>query len=313
MKKALSVLFALSLALLSVITVGATSIYDDINYSGVMGSYYDDGTGESDGSDSRITLTDGVSYDSAKKLYYYSTSLGFVTSDIYDGMMTTSAIKLDVPEEIDAKLYKDGEIVDGDISTVSEPGRYNLCYADNSGIETAIFSFVICSSITCDAGAYTLPDGFSVDGLIKDGTKIASPSTVIPLTENGVYSIEYHCNATGVRYTLNLTVDTVPPELTFTGLDDGSAWGPVGISGVEENGTVLVYRDGQEEAYSDTLTKSGNYEIIALDEAGNKTVYNFTIMIYLNKGSIVFFVILVLIAAGVGAYVIVSRKKLRVR
>lgn len=313
MKKTITVLLVLCLCLLPVLTCGATSVYDDINYSGVLGSFYDDGTGESSVANTRITISDTCSYDSSKRLYYYSTNLGYITSDTFDGMMTTGSVKILAPEELTVTLFCDGQAVETDLTDIKEPGRYSLRYSDNNGMDATVLSFTIVAPVTCSAGAYTLPAGFAVDTLTKDGEQIPAPAAYVPFEEDGIYRVEYHCTATGIRYTLNITVDTVPPEITLSGLKNGSAWGPVTVSDIEKNGTVLVFRDGQAEDFTEKLTKSGRYELVAVDEAGNKTSYSFTIMIYLNAGSFIFFLVLVLIAAGVGAYIILSRKKLRIR
>lgn len=50
-----------------------------------------------------------------------------------------------------------------------------------------------------------------------------------------------------------------------------------------------------------------------MDKAGNVTQYAFTILIYFDLNSLLFFGIALAAAAAVGAYIVISRKRLTVR
>ena len=71
--------------------------------------------------------------------------------------------------------------------------------------------------------------------------------------------------------------------------------------------------DGKSYSYRDELTESGSYEITVSDAAGNESTYTFTIEVYLdNSAFAVIFIILALII-GVVVYMVLERKRLRVR
>ena len=76
---------------------------------------------------------------------------------------------------------------------------------------------------------------------------------------------------------------------------------------------INIYHDGEKIGRKDVLTESGEYYIELADEAGNKTSYSFTILIYFDGSSWLFILILLAAAIGVVIYLFRARKHLRVR
>jgi hypothetical protein len=66
-------------------------------------------------------------------------------------------------------------------------------------------------------------------------------------------------------------------------------------------------------SYREELTLSGDYVIVLQDEAGNLTHYEFSILVYLDANSWIFFALVVLAVAGIGVYLYLERKRMRVR
>ena len=318
MKKSFSVLLAFLLAVLSSATVLYVSATDvDMGYEGVLDSYYDsDGIKSvSDDSTARTTVTGNISYDSTSKLFYYLVSdiAKPFTSNVCDGMVTTEAVSLSAPDGISAQLYRDGELYDGDLNSITATGNYVYRVGTNQDTSERILEFTIVGKVTGLISSYTIPDGFAVDSLTFNGEMKQTSSSVVTFDEDGDYNLSYRCSATRVVYSLNITIDHTPPEIVLEGIEDGKIRGPVEIKGLEEGASVSVYRDGEAEAYTSTLTKSGKYDLIVTDKAGNKSTYSFTILIYLNYGTFFFFAAIVLIIVAVAVWMIVSKKKMRVR
>ena len=298
-------------------SAGATTYDNDIDmdYSGVLGSYYETGIPENKEQSTRVAVTPSISYSGVEKLYYYSVAdiASSFRANVMDGMITGEPVNLFAPDGVSCELYHDGELYSGAMTGITEPGAYVLRVKANNGISASVLSFTIVGSATGALSGYTMPEGFSVTGVLYNGAAVSTRENYVDLTEDGDYSIGYRCNATGVAYSLRVTADHTAPELKLEALEKGKAWGPVDISDVEPGGTVAVYRNGEEEPYSRELTKSGQYELVVSDAAGNKTSYSFTIMIYFNSGSLFFVLAVAVILAGVAAYVLIARKKLRVR
>ena len=148
----------------------------------------------------------------------------------------------------------------------------------------------------------------------RDGQDVSGPTTRVELLTEGEDSIEYGCPKAGLSYTLGLTVDHTPPELTFTGVDEqGRARGPVTFE-VEKGDNVTCLKDGSEYTPRRmTLNQAGKYVLTVTDKAGNSNTYYVTILLYLNAQSVVFFALFIAIIAALVAYLQICRRRMRVR
>lgn len=266
-----------------------------------------------------IKLSDRAYYDTENGCYCYTLSTAgvTVTSSIMDGMLTQDEVAITIPDNLIFELYRNGELYGEDFSFISEQGSYTLNYIKDGGSEH-VLSFRIIGKIVGDLYLYPMPAGFRVVEVFKDGERIATRREEADLTEEGSYEISYRSPTAELDYELRVTVDHTPPSFVLTGLKEGTARGPVQISELEAGVSLYVYLEGtpirvKSENGVFELTQSGRYTVLAIDEAGNETREQFTILIYLTAGSILFFLIL---AAGIVAgivYAIMARKRLRIR
>ena len=161
-----------------------------------------------------------------------------------------------------------------------------------------------------------MPEGFRITDVKRDGENVNWSRTYVDTSAEGRYLITYECPKTSVSYTLDVTVDTTPPELVLLGVDEsGRARGPVSIEGKGERDTLTVTKNGEPMSMllSYTLTQSGRYVATITDEAGNSNAYSFAIMVYLDKNSRIFVVMFLAAVAAVAGIFFYHRKHLRVR
>jgi hypothetical protein len=118
---------------------------------------------------------------------------------------------------------------------------------------------------------------------------------------------------TNVSYQLLLKTDFTGPVLSLENVENGKAQGPVDISDAKKAAYITIYHDGEKIGRKDVLTESGEYYIELADEAGNKTTYSFTILIYFDGNSWLFFLLIIGSCVGIIIYLVHSRKHLRVR
>ena len=142
---------------------------------------------------------------------------------------------------------------------------------------------------------------------------ISFEKNYIKLTEEGEYKISYRCLRTNISYQLQLKTDFTGPVLSLAEVKDGKAQGPVDISDAKNAASVTIYHDGEKISRKDVLTESGEYYIELADEAGNKTTYTFTILIYFDGNSWLFFLLMVGSCVLVLIYLVRARRRLRVR
>ena len=265
----------------------------------------------------RVQLSDTMYYDFDQKGFVFiSPRFGAeIGANVADGMVTKEKVSIVVPGGVATTLYKDGKVVEKPaLSAISEPGGYVLRIGNGSENED-LLSFTITSTTTGSLNYYSMPESFYVTSVTRDGQDLSGPTSRVELLTEGEYSIEYGCPKAGLSYTLSLTVDHTPPELTFTGADErGRARGPVTYAGLEKGDTVTCLKDGSEYTpRRATLSQMGKYVLTVTDKAGNSNTYYVTILLYLNAQSVVFFALFIAIVAALVAYLQISRRRMRVR
>ncbi len=291
----------------------------NIDYSGSVSPY--DGSPVAEESEivaKSVQLPDGSTYDRDSHTFNYSVSgyQGQVSSTVCNGMIVTDSVTITLPEEMDAILYCKGkEATDVDLAEITEPGSYSLVV---SGQETdkQVLSFDIVSEKTGQITSYTLPEGFVIQTVEKDDVMQApNYSRTVDLSAEGAYDIAYRCTSSGINYSLRVEIDHTLPTVEFVGINGSVANGPVTITGLAETDTVkVIFNDEEVNAPSNGVLRSvGSYRVTVFDDAGNSVSKDFTIRMYLNVQGIIFVALIVAVFIGVGVYMYVSRKRLRVR
>lgn len=265
-----------------------------------------------------IRLTSSMSYDTGTREFVYpvADSGNEVRSSAADGMIVTGSVQISGATVL---IYKDGELLEGDSSTITEPGDY-VVMAQYGSQTPRLFTFTLAGKAISTVYAYDLPSGMIVNSATRDGEEISYDGTSIPMREDGLYHVVYECVSTGAFYTLDLNVDRTPPELQFDGkIDDHNrVHSALRFSGVEEGDVLYVRLDGVQidvPVHGDgtgELTQSGSYIITVFDAAGNSTEYGYTVMLYFNASSLAFFAVLIAALAAVIIYVRIKRKRLEI-
>ncbi len=268
----------------------------------------DDNSGTSAGS--RVSIGDGAVYDRDTKMYCYSVYGGEVAMNIPSGAVTTSPVSITIPEGMETRLYINGEELTGvDYANIGAVGKYVLRFSDT---EEKFLTFTIVGSVTGIITGYQIPAGFTVSSATFNDSPLEA-STYVDMSQEGVYAVSYYCAKTGVTHYLNVTIDNTPPVLKLEGVENGYAKGPVDISDLDKDAHIYITLNGDKLKYEDVLTQSGTYDIIVSDDAGNVSSYSFVIGVYFNAAAGVVILVILLLVAGLAVYLILSRRKLRVR
>ena len=263
-----------------------------------------------------VNISGNTYYDAENKAFVYyvdSSSAQAIYSSVADGMITEQAVVVKADAGVAFEVYLDGERVESvSGGTFQQPGEYVVMYMGGA-VSERVFSFTIvpeqCNYVT----GYSLPIGFEIVEATLNEQPVAFHNNYIKLADEGEYDIQYRCIKTNVPYQLLLRTDFTGPELSLEEVAEGVARGPVDISEAKDAAVVNLYHNGEKIARKDVLTESGEYYIELADEAGNKTTYSFTILIYFDGNSWLFFVLVLAACIGVLIYLMHSRKHLRVR
>ena len=263
-----------------------------------------------------IHISGTTYYDSDEKVFLYfvdTAASKTVRSNVADGMITDQTVTVKADAGVALAVYMNGKRLEGvSGGTFRTPGEYVVMYLGGS-ISERVFSFTIvpqlCNSIT----SYTLPKGFQMLEATLDDVAVPFESDYIKFSGEGQYMIRYRCVKTDVVYQLQMKTDFTGPTLALKEVTNGTARGPVDISDARNAAAVNIYHNGEKIKRKDVLTESGEYHIELADAAGNKTTYTFTILVYFDGNSWLFFLMVLGACVGVVIYLLHSRKHLRVR
>lgn len=266
----------------------------------------------------RVWLTNSCYYDSTTREFCYpiEESGTEVRANVADGMIVTEPVSV---KGVTLLIYRDGERWEGDPTSITEPGEY-VVMAQVGNQTPRMFTFTLAGIGVSTVYSYNLPAGMYVIEATRDEMPIAYERASVPMQEDGLYHVVYECIAAETVYELNLNVDRTPPEIEFSGEIDENhrVHSALSFSGLQEGDTIRVLLDGVPVDVavnpdgSGVLPDSGNYIITVFDAAGNSTEYGYIVMLYLNAGSLGFFLLLAATGIAVIVYIFIKRKRLEI-
>lgn len=291
---------------------------NDPYYSGEVDSVTGDALNASTSSVTRVRISETTYYDMDARTFVYPTGSGIyeVRANVADGMVVGEPVSITADAGVEVTVSRNGTALEeADLTHIDAPGRYVIGVSGTDS-SVSLFGFTIVGKTANLPGGYVMPEGFYILDATLDGEETYFERSYIGMDDEGLYEIEYVCPETTLHYTLSTTIDRTPPELTFDGrLDkEGRFHSAVQISGLQEGDSVALTRDGEPTAFpaGGKLTEAGLYQLTVFDAAGNSATYPFTILVYLNLNSLLFFALVCLSAAGVLGYILIERKKLKI-
>ena len=307
MKKSLISLILAALFAFSALSCHAV----DIEYDGEVSAEEGENESGNEKTKTRVDIGDGTLFDTKTGRYIYKIGETEVSINYPRDAIVTSDVQFTVSGGTAYSVYLDGkEITKPSGNSVSEPGGYVIVVSNND--EEAI-RFTIAGKKTGKLYSYKVPENFEIVSASLDGKDIKPSNNSVDMDKEGEYVINYRCIKTEENYNVDIIVDHTAPTLALKEVVDGHASGPVDISDLERGAKIKVYVDGTLINAKDKLEQSGLYNILIEDEAGNQNDYSFRIDIYFNFDAIAFIVIIVLLLIALTVYLVLSRKKLRIR
>ena len=268
--------------------------------------------------DDQVWLSDSMYYDLLSHDFAYPVGETGLTAhaNVADGMIVRGPVNITGNALV---AYRNGSAYEGALTGMETPGDY-LIKSQVGNEMLQLFSFTIVGPTTADLYAYAVPNGMYITNATRSGEAIAFDRHEVSMQADGDYHIYYECIETGIAYVLEVTVDRQPPELEFSGsIDENNrVHSALHVAGIEEGGSIRINLDGVDIDVvpnadgSLDLPDSGRYYIEVYDAAGNRTEYSYTVLIYLNSSSLVFFILLFVSIAAVVVYIIIKRKKLKI-
>lgn len=291
----------------------------DVDYEGPLDSVTGEAAGETTDEDgvsksAKVQVSEDVIFDREQNAYVYTVGGQQIVSSVVDGMVVQGSVSIVPDAGLSVTLYRGGETLTGeDLTNITKTGEYVL-EAAAGGQSTRVLAFSLVGEAVGSITEYAMPSGFVVTTVTRDGEAVSRDRSAVDLSGEGKYHIEYSCARAGISYSLDITVDHTAPELLVEGVDeDGKARGPVTLTVSEENLSGYIEHNDSQGSFKNELTESGDYHVHLEDEAGNSTDEYFTILIYFNGSSYAFIAVVLAVLAATVAYMVLARKRLRVR
>ncbi len=319
MKLAIRSVLASALCFLLSVTAFAEQGGGDFYYTGALDSLTGEPISSSRTSEPEQTrLSDTMYYDFTRRLYAYPVEDGGyeVYANVADGMIVTEGVSISANDVAAIEVYRNGEALDSpDLSNIRQIGEYIVSAKSGDQMEN-LFSFQIIGERASLSGGYSMPDGFYILDATQDGEETFYERSYIGMEEEGFYHIEYVCPNNELHYTLETTIDRTPPQITLEGRRDeeGRFHSAVDVKGLDKDDTVSMTLNDETARFplDAHLADSGIYTLRITDSAGNTTIEQLAIMVYLDLNSFIFFALICVSIAGVLGYMLYKRKHLKV-
>ena len=315
---------ALTAALL-LIVLATGLVFADTEYSGVLNPRTNQPAGTSQSSSSaagdRDLISTGCYYDWTSHDYVYPVdgSLTEVHCSAADGMILNTPVSIDLGGDATISVYYNGSEYTGDASIVNSPGDY-VVQARVNGANKRVLSFTLVGPYASSIQTFSVPDGFFITAATRDGVDIYLDRYLVDMGQEGTYSVSYECMSTDLTYTLDVIIDRTPPSLSFSGHigQDNQVRSALKFSGVEPGGRVSLIRNGEitdvdvESDGTGIIRDTGIYLLRVYDAAGNMREYNFSILMYFDTSSWIFFLLVLASIGAVAGYILIKRKRLKI-
>lgn len=196
-----------------------------------------------------------------------------------------------VPMGVTVTIYYNGELLENQNATqFSKSGIYTFQietpYATD-GKRTV--NVTILKKKVNNVNRIILPEGFEFSSVKVDGEETTlTNKNVYECYREGRYEVSWKCSEVGESFYTTFELDTTAPTLALPEVVDGQARKPVTLEDMSGDTYVVYESDGERVVITDntkTIDVPGQYVLLACDEAGNYTRYDFTLHTYLNSGA----------------------------
>lgn len=196
--------------------------------------------------------------------------------DICDKGLANSVI-VTANEELTASLTKDGnEVAYSFGDSIAVPGQYVLRVEDQLG-NSAELAFTIVEPKT-QRFEHNFDEMSGFEKVLVNGEEKRLNYGTLELNEDGIY--EVGVVVSGKTYCFSIMVDATAPEVVLNGAENGGTTNrDVSAEWTETDVSATLMFGWETKPYQsgDILTAEGTYELVLIDDVGNKTVLTFVI------------------------------------
>lgn len=209
----------------------------------------------------------------------------------YRGGISNGGVRLVAYENLKIYMTKDNQYFEYAFEQIlNDEGEYSYTIFDDLGNkEIGFFTIIKKNKQNLN---HILQEDIQIKNITKNDEdfEYELKDGNLYLFDEGTYNVEVVDNKTNKEYSFVITIDTTPPTLEITGVENGGTTKKiVTLKNVSETPyELIIFVDGVKFEYKlgDEIEKCGRFQITLLDEAGNKTEYSFEREYSLNAASV---------------------------
>ena len=261
---------------------------------------------ENENSESDVDYDVVNHYDAERGMYVFDCGNEQFYMSVPDGMFSNYEVILDVPDTMEAVLYRNDEEIEY-TDTISDDGRYTLNVTSDTGECEVSFDLAVYSVNYMEE--FVAPEGYSFmvaeysdyngtysnvtseegdeyeEGLMIIEDQRLNLSNVFELPIDGQYDFLLQGKRGMPILSATIILDTTAPVITFEGLEDNMRTENTSVEIIcddSEAEVVLIGDDDGEETVDMAggraiINGEGKYTLIAKDMAGNESEYDFVL------------------------------------
>lgn len=242
------------------------------------------------------------------------------TASVQNGATVNGTVSFSFPSEntLVVEATRNGKPYEYTPGTdFTESGWYCLDIRDTvagyeetySGKEKPKFYFQIINDPVKDLDILFVPQGEAVSSFTWDGREQKDQGTWVSFLYDGTYVLTY-TTASGKNTTVTINKDTRPPQISVAAKN-----GRAEITTNETTKQLTVYKNGEEVEFSaeSQIKGKGQYQVYAVDEAGNSATITFKLGAGISASSVIAVLLILILIGGGVAYVIHIKKNTSMR
>jgi len=217
----------------------------------------------------------------------------FDINTFYSGI-SNGGVRVIAKEELTIDMYKDSEKIDYAFEQIlNDDGFYEFLLTDILGNQKAFNFYILNSPLNRIEKKLDSTIEIIEIQMNDEIQELDIQNNTLYLVDEAFYKITVLDKTVNKYFTFNLEIDTTPPTIQLVGAENGGQTkGEVTTKNPSENPIFIEATNNSEEfeyRLGEIIKNVGTYELVVKDEAGNYTLYEFTIIHALNSASIALF------------------------